>query len=556
MNQSGQSTEAGGSIRLVQGIAILGAAAMFSKLLGTLQKIPLQNLAGDEAYGIYSAVYPFYVLILVLATAGFPTAVSKLVSEQTAAGNAYEARRIYRMAAFILCGTGVAGFVILYGGADLIAHWIGSAQAAQALRSVSFALLLVPLMASSRGYFQGLQNMVPTAISQVVEQTIRVAVMIALLLILTSRGASSGLIAAGATFGSAAGACAGLIVMMLYDVRERARLKGEKKLALRAPATSSSELMRRIIRYAMPVALGSIVVPLISMIDSFTLPRLVAASYGLTESEALHQFGIYARGLPLVQLVAMLFGAMSTALVPALSNAKARGDDASVQSRAAVSLRLTWLIGLAASVGLAAVSLPVNIMLYTDRSGTLTMAIIAWTALFSSINVITAALLQGVGLEKLPALHLLLAAVVKVILNLALIPYLGIAGAACSGIAAFAVASLLNLHAMKRHIGLHFRSIREWKLAAPALAAMLGAIIVLYGGFAGAGAAFGIDTSGRLWNTVQALLMVGIGSIVFIVAAIRSGALREDELKLLPGLYRRMAPWLRKWRILPPQSGK
>src|SRR5690606_1909450 len=153
MNQSGQSTEAGGSIRLVQGIAILGAAAMFSKLLGTLQKIPLQNIAGDEAYGIFSAVYPFYVLILVLATAGFPAAVSKMVSEQAANGQWLEARRIYRLSAVVLLGTGIITFTVMYMGAGVIAGWIGSSQSEQAIRSASYALLLVPLMAALRGYY-------------------------------------------------------------------------------------------------------------------------------------------------------------------------------------------------------------------------------------------------------------------------------------------------------------------------------------------------------------------------------------------------------------------
>ncbi len=171
MKGSTPGTAVHGGTRLIRGVAILGLAAAISKLLGTLQKIPLQNLAGDEAYGIYSAVYPFYVLVLFLATAGLPAAVSKLVSEQAALGNWREARRIYRLSSYLLTGTGIAAFLFLYAGAGLIASWIGSAQAEQALRSVSFALLIVPLMAASRGYYQGLQNMIPTAVSQVVEQT-------------------------------------------------------------------------------------------------------------------------------------------------------------------------------------------------------------------------------------------------------------------------------------------------------------------------------------------------------------------------------------------------
>jgi len=555
MMEHGHEAAVEGNRRLIKGIAVLGAAAVISKLLGTLQKIPLQNIAGDEAYGIYSAVYPFYVLILFLATAGFPTAVSKLVSEQVAGGNLQEAHRIYRLSSLVLMLTGLAGFLFMYLGAGTIADWIGSRQAQPAVRSASYALLLVPIMAASRGYHQGLQNMIPTAVSQVVEQTVRVTVMIVLLLVLTEAHASSGAVAAGATFGSAAGAAAGLIVMLIYDLRERAvrNRQGAAREARSVVRTPRALLLRRIVSYAMPVALGSIAAPIISMIDSFTLPQLLVRQ-GLDESEALHQFGVYSRGLPLVHLVGMLFSSMAAALVPSLSDARAHGKHALVRYRAELSIRLTWLIGLAASAGLAAVSLPANIMLFTDASGTWTMVIVAWTAVFSSLGATTAAILQGISREKLPALHLLIAAAIKVLLNLLLIPPIGIAGAAWSGVIANAAACWLNVRAVRRHVGISWR----WReaLARPILsvAAMLGVIAALYGLFALLTALTGTAESDRLWNTGQALVMIAVGAAAFGLAALRSGALSEAELQLVPGVYRRLSPLLRRWRILPERQ--
>src|SRR5690606_10423361 len=117
--------------------------------------------------------------------------------------------------------TGVLGFALLYVGAEQIARLTGSLQTKEAIQSVSIALLFVPIMSSLRGYFQGKQDMVPTAVSQVAEQTIRVTVMTALLLIFTSQGRTDASIAAGATLGSAAGGMAGLLVMLGYWIRER-----------------------------------------------------------------------------------------------------------------------------------------------------------------------------------------------------------------------------------------------------------------------------------------------------------------------------------------------
>src|SRR5690554_3132799 len=130
-----------------KGAALLGAAAVISKLLGTLQKIPLQNIAGDEAYGIYTTVYPFYILILFLATAGFPIAVSTFVAERLAKGNMNAARQVLRVASILLTISGAMGFLFLFFGAHMIAGWIGNEETAPAIQSVSFALLFVPVMA-------------------------------------------------------------------------------------------------------------------------------------------------------------------------------------------------------------------------------------------------------------------------------------------------------------------------------------------------------------------------------------------------------------------------
>ncbi|MFD0698911.1 oligosaccharide flippase family protein [Paenibacillus sp. GCM10027628] len=185
-NREPQTKTGKSNSKLLKGAAILGVAAVLSKLLGTLQKIPLQNVAGDTAFGLYNAVYPLYILILFAATAGFPVAVSKFIAERDVLGDDRGARRIVYVSITILMGTGIVLFLFLYFGAGEIAKWIGIGRTERAIRSVSFALLLSPVLAVLRGYFQGYQNMVPTAVSQVIEQLIRVITMVALLLYLVA----------------------------------------------------------------------------------------------------------------------------------------------------------------------------------------------------------------------------------------------------------------------------------------------------------------------------------------------------------------------------------
>lgn len=534
---------------LVKGAVVLGAAAVVSKLLGTMQKIPLQNVAGDNVFGIYNAVYPLYITILVLATAGFPVAVSRFVAEERALGRPEGARGILKMALKLATGTGLVCFVLLYFGAGTIASWIGNRQTEEALRSVSFALFFVPALATLRGYFQGIGQMAPTGVSQVAEQFVRVAVMVALLIVLVRADASDSLIAAGATFGSAAGALAGLGIVLLYWRSHRRRERGLRAI-MRAETTNGPRVgYGRFIAYALPICLGAIVLPVLTLVDTFTMPRLLARS-GYDEAGAMAQFGLYNHGLPLVQLVAMIVSSMSVALVPAISEAKASGTLAAVRGSAEASLRLTWLIGLAASAGLAVTAMPLNVMFYKEAEGYGVMMILAFTAVFSVMQIVSGAMLQGLGAERATVLHLLAAALVKVLLNLWLMPVWGIAGAAVSAVAAYAVAAALNVYRLRRlgFIRMPWRDY-TWTPAVCTLVLSLAALAVV-------GAAEPLLTqaapelSYRWRMTVIVLLAVAAGALAFALTLFKTGAVSAEELGAVPKLGNKLVSLLRKARLL------
>jgi O-antigen/teichoic acid export membrane protein len=541
----------------VKGAAMLGAAAVISKLLGTLQKIPLQNIAGDEAYGIYTAVYPFYILILFLATAGFPIAVSTFVAKSLANGNIIAARQVLKVAIFLLSISGIVGFALLFFGASTIAGWIGNEETVPAIQSVSFALLFVPVMASLRGYFQGSRDMTPTAVSQVVEQFIRVGTMIAVLILLTSWDISASWIAAGATFGAVTGALAGLFVMLMYWHKHE-RLLGHSWRVNQASTSSQpterfGPLARRMLLFAIPVCMGAIAVPLMSIVDTFTLPRLLRGP-GMNDLDVMTEFGIYARGLPLVQMVAMLVSSISVALVPAIAEARATNDWNSVQHRAEMSIRLTWIVGVA-SVGLAITALPVNIMLYENAQGTMAIAIVAFTAMFSTINITTTSVLQGIGAVTLPVIHLLIATVTKVALNFLLVPLWGIHGAALAAVIAFAVATILNVIVIRRTIGVHLRVnvyIIRTGIALAVMSALL--LLVVFGAPALITTLSDVSSSGRLFNTCISCVAIMLGIAVYIVVLIKLSVLTKQELTYVPGAEKRLLPLLRKLHVIARES--
>ncbi|MEC0259950.1 putative polysaccharide biosynthesis protein [Paenibacillus lautus] len=550
--------------RLLQGAFILSAAALLSKLIGTLQKIPLQNMGGDAVFGIYNTVYPFYMMIITIAAVGFPAAVSKYVAEYEAEGRTEDGHRLLRLssAALVLFGL-ILGF-LMYVCAPRIGMWIGSSQVVPALRAGALALAFVPWMSVLRGYFQGLHNMVPTAISQITEQIVRVGVMIVLLLYMIRAGSDPDVIAAGALLGSAAGGAAGLLVMGLYwrkHIRAtRSKTQGEadhgfeaagmNETGLRADVTreGAGVLLGRLLAYGIPVCLSLLAVPLIGLVDTFTVPRLLTSG-GLGEAMAMAEFGVYNRGLPLVQLVTMLATSLSVLFIPALAEAKFKGESSRVAGQTRMALRWFWLIGMTASVGLAVLAEPINIMLYEDAAGTATMQVIAFTAAGGTLSTITAALLQGIGIVKAPAVHLLAAAGLKLLLNLLLVPQFGITGAAIAGVAAHLTAAALNLALLSRSAGARLDAGGMLARTLPVLAAVS---LAAWGAGEASG---GILTaagfaSGRLTHAAASLSGVAAGCGAFLIGAALMKLLTEEELRMLPKVGRPLAAFLRALRVL------
>ncbi|WP_062329384.1 putative polysaccharide biosynthesis protein [Paenibacillus pabuli] len=557
--------------RLLQGAFVLGFAAIISKIIGAFQKIPLQNLGGDGVFGIYNTVYPFYMLIITIAAAGLPVAVSKFVAEQNALGRPEEGRRVIRLSSMLLGGIGLALALLMYIGAPLIGDLIGNGSVVPSIRAASMALLFVPVMTGLRGYFQGLQQMVPTAVSQVVEQLVRVTVMIVLLLWLMGRDASMETIAAGAMLGSVAGGIAGLVAMLGYMYRHRRKYREPSAVKIDAEAAeqmeqtkehpsggsslpfverrSNREWIRTLLIYAIPVCLGSLAVPLMNLVDTFTVPRLLRRE-GLDELQSMVSFGVYNRGLPLVQLVTMLATSLSVLFIPAMAEARLKGGPEAVRQQAGLALRWFWLIGLAASAGLAVLAEPINRMLYGDAAGTEALRYMALMAAGSTVSIIAAALLQGLGAVRAPAFSMLAAAGVKALLNVLLVPTLGISGAALAGAVAYMLAAGLNVALLARLTAM--RPAPGAVLAKPAL--VIAAMSLAAAGTAWAAEAalggIGIAADRRLAAVGVSLLGVAAGSAVFVLAAARTGLLTAAELAAVPKLGPLLAKLLRRLRVL------
>lgn len=544
---------------LLKGAALLGGAALVSKLIGTLQKIPLQNVAGDEVFGLYSAVYAFAIMWITLAAAGVPTAVSMLVAERYGADEAEESQRILRWSIAILGATGILGFAVMVLFADTFAEWMGAPGAAGAIRMSSVALLFGPATAAMRGYRQGQMRMLRPAVSQLAEQSARVAFMLIMLFWAVGAGWSTSAVAASLHGGLAAGASAGLIVMLLPARHRRATFEmnvagkgirkavggGDTVVMVGADGTGPASgerpkvrfpesrlaLVKRIVSVAIPIAIASVSAPLLGLIDAFSIPRLLQRDPQQTAAEAMAAFGVYNRGVALLQLILMAAGGAAAALVPSLTAARARGgqgEDTSTQ--AAFSLRLAWWLGGSSAVGLALLAAPIDTALFADAAGSSAIAIIAAAALFGTHQAVSAGLLQGLGQLRAPAVNLAAAAIFKLALNALLVPRYGIAGAAAAMALAFAAAAALNALSLRQRIALPPASAASaWRPAA-ALAAMAAAVAALAALLAAALAALPERSSALL----VALPCVALGAAVFAAGLVAFGALEPSQWRTLP----------------------
>lgn len=432
------------------GAAILSIATMICRFLGAVYRIPYQNITGNEGMYVYSQVYPLYSVLLLLATAGFPLAISKLVSERIAAEDFLGVKQIHRIATIVLFALGVLFYLVLFFGASDLAAWMGNRELLTLpIKSVSFALLLIPFTAVLRGVYQGQQEMMPSAISQVLEQLVRVITILVCAWYAMSTGLGVVYAGAGAVFGATTGAIVALLALLIFQ-RSSAGW-GEFRVAKGAYQQSHRTVLKALFAISLPICISSLIYPLFGLVDSFTVANyLVKSHWSITA--AINAKGTYDRGGPLLQFAAFFATGIALSIVPAMTIAKNQGKIQEMGERANLAMRLTWILGLPASIGLAIVALPTNVMLFKDAAGSDALAILACSTLFATLGVTSAGILQGMGRVITPAISILVAVLAKWACNYFFIPLWDIRGAAIATVVAYAVGAMVNLVALKRVI--------------------------------------------------------------------------------------------------------
>ena len=441
----------------VWGALILTVGSLISKFLGIFFKIPLTNVMGDYGMGLYGYAYPLYVTFLTVSTAGLPSAVSKMVSESVSSGNHRQAYRIFWTAFLTLFAMGLASSLIMFFSAEwFIETFNWDPLAYKSIVAISIAPFFVCLISVVRGFFQGMQMMVYTSVSEILEQVGRVGVGVSLAIYwFNSRGVDWG--AAGATFGAVAGAIIAFLFLyicfFIYKGRHRADVLEQPD---DIEVKTRSEIFRTLILIALPIALSSIVSNMMDLIDSATIPGRLAV-IGYAQKHITDLYGqLTSKSQTLVNVPMVLGSALAVSLVPAISESFAKKDMDKAVSKVTLAVKLTFLVSLPAALGLSLLSEPIIALLYPNSlTGFEILRWHSYTLIFSMAMLVLQGILQGAGRYYVPLINVIIGGVVKLVLNMILVsvPVLNIYGAIISTVAASFVIFMLNFTAVKRHIG-------------------------------------------------------------------------------------------------------
>jgi len=369
----------------IHGTIILLAAGIINRILGFVPRMTLPRVIGAEGIGLYQMGYPLLNILLTIITGGLPLAIAKLVSEAESAGDERAVRRILRVSLLFVIGAGITLSALCL----WIAPWAGTrlmtdSRVVPVILAMSPIILVVGISSVFRGYFQGRQNMIPTATSQIIETIMRIGAMLILAWFLLPYGIEWA--AAGAMLGVLTGEISGLVVLLMQYRSYRA-LSTPKYLPPSAEGpqdvpSREHASFRKFMRVSIPVTASRLVGSGSYFLESiFTVQSLAAA--GIATAAATAQYGaLQGMIIPILLLPGVLTYSLSVSLVPSLSEAAARGDTAMIHKRLHQSLRLALVTGAPFAVMMYVLADPLTYYLYADDSVGHMLRLMAPVAIF------------------------------------------------------------------------------------------------------------------------------------------------------------------------------
>jgi len=510
---------------MVGSITVLGISGMISKIVGVFYSIPLAHLIGAEGLCLFQLVFPTYNMLLTISSAGIPVAISRMVSHALAKDDPKNARRVLQTALWMLAALGAISTLIMLLGSNLLAGRVGDVRAGTGFMVIAPCLLLVCILSAYRGFMQGQQNMMPTAISQLIEQVGKVFLSLPLAAFGMKYGPTWG--AAGALMGITLVEGIALLYMFLLH---RKRLPA----FLSIPQAEGGELLsrktigKRLLRISIPITISACIIPLSQFVDSAMLLNRMMDS-GMTPDMARPLYGMFSgMVIRIINIPTALALAVSMSLVPAISSAFALRHRRTIARHIDTGLCFAFLIGLPCSVGMSMLAEPLMRLFYRGalspellQTGGELLSVSSLTILFFTVVQATSSILQGLHKQRIPMYTLMAGVALKILLNYILvgIPGVHIHGAPISSMVCYFVSMVPNLY----YVCKHGKTRINWMgwIVRPGLATMVMAAVI--GGL-------------RLLlppSMMTTLLVATFGAAAFIGAALLVKAITLGDVRFL-----------------------
>lgn len=539
---------------LVQG-SIYAASGIISSIIGLMYRLPLTRIIGDEGNGYYSAAFNVYTIILLLSSYSLPLAVSKMVSARVATKNYKNADRILKASLGYATLVGFIGCAVIFSCADWFAgSFLHIPEAAYPLRALAPTVWIVSYLGVCRGYWQGHSTMVPTALSQVIEQIVNALVSVGAAWFLIRLSAEREVPdrirrafgAMGGTIGTGAGAFAALAVFLILFIVRKKELQRRHQDDCTVHVESFGEITKTLIMTVVPVILSTAIYNMGSILDNAFYGHSMFIR-GLQEQTAA-DYGIYTTKYKiLINVPVMVANSVATSLIPALSHANSAGDEKRVHESISSVIRFAMIVAIPSAVGLAAVADPLIPLMFGKSDRAVVMMHFGCAAVvFYSLSTVTNAILQGTSHMRVPVRHALMSVLIHIAVLLFLLHVVktGIFGVVLADMCFAFSMCVLNGLSLKKLLN-HRQEFRRTFFMPLFCALVMGALteIIKHAVLKAAGSRLlGIGIS------------VASAVIIYAFLLIRTGTITEEELKNFPK-GKSLIRAARRLRILKEKTG-
>ena len=511
------------------GTLVLMLSGILVKVIGAFFSIPLANLYGADGNDIFISAYYVYTAMYVISSAGLPVAVSKMVSEARALGRGREVQRIARVSLITFVAMGAVLTLAMTLLADQICLFIGS-SCRYAILAVAPTIFFTCIVSAVRGYFQGLSNMIPTAVSQIIEAMGKLLFGLGMAWYLMGEGYPLDVVVAGAIGGVTLGTVFSAVFSVLYALRHRE----DVPLSDGGECRPAGEILRMLVKLAVPITVGASVFSVSALIDTFMVKLRLQDGCFMTDAAAGYTYGAYGYAVKLFNLPLTLVTAIGVSLIPAVSGALALRDRQKTVNLTESAFRLTGLLAFPCAVGLAAIPQPILGVLFVGQPEACALAapllrLLAPAVFFAGMVSVSNPVLQAMGRVDLPVIAMGAGALVKIVCNYVLVglPDVGIHGAPIGTALCYLVILSINLWNIRR-LKVPFSLVRSF-LRPLLSAAVMGLFVVLIWP-----PLSGVLTGGRLTQLLAVLLTVGLAALIYLLMLVATRALPREDILMLP----------------------